>query len=108
MQGLRLKRGVTRITLLQQNAAGEVTPVVLFKKKNKAKKSTWGLGMVEKVIGRALDAQKEAACEMQRRHRSSKRSRRDGWLVEMGPNLFRAVADGGKKLRVDRLLDGNR
>ena len=41
MQAIRLNKIVERVTLLQSDAAGKVTPITVFKKKRKKGKDTW-------------------------------------------------------------------
>jgi hypothetical protein len=104
MQAIRLGNRVVSITVLQQNTAGEVTPVTLFKKKQKKARSSPILGTVEKVLEQMMDAQMEFMDSYRRRFKDSSKKKRDGWLVDMGPNVFRAVRDGAKKIRVERII----
>ena len=46
MQGQRLSANVQTVTLLQQNASGEVTPVTLYKKGSKKRKTSGGLRVI--------------------------------------------------------------
>jgi len=105
VQGLRLSSKVASVTLLQQNASGEVTPVVLFKsEKKKKRRTTVGLRIAENVLEQLLDAGKETATSYRRRFRDSSRAKRDGWLVDMGPNMFKAVRDGARTIRLERII----
>ncbi len=104
MQAIRLGNKVVSITVLQQNAAGEVTPVVLFEQKEKRSQSTPVLGTIEKILEQMMDAEMEFMSSYRRRFTDSSRKKRDGWLIDIGPNVFRAVRDGMKKIRVERLV----
>jgi len=104
MQAIRLGNKVVSITVLQQNAAGDVTPVVLFERKQKNSRSTPVLGTIEKVLEQMMDAEIEFMDSVRRRSKDSSRKKRDGWLVDNGPNVFRAARDGMKKIRVERLV----
>ena len=104
MQAIRLGNKVVSITVLQQNTSGEVTPVTLFKKKQKKAKSTPILGTIEKVLEQMMDAQIEFGESYRRRFKDSSQKKRDGWLVDMGPNVFKAFRDGAKKVRLERII----
>lgn len=105
MDDLRIGRSVQRITIIETTADGKSGPVVLYKRKAK-KKQTRGLSDIGKVIRRALDAERTYADDYVRRHDSSNDDRRDGWLKDLGSNMFRARRKGLKKLRLRRLVLG--
>lgn len=104
MQAIRLGNKVVSVTVLQQNAAGEVTPVVLYEQKKKKARSTPVLGTLEKVLEQVMDAEIEFTNSYRKRFRDSSRKKRDGWLIDMGPNVFKAARDGLKKIRVERVI----
>jgi hypothetical protein len=104
MQAIRLGNKVVSITVLQQNAAGEVTPVVLFEEKQKKSRSTPVLGTIERILEQMMDAQIEFMDSYRRRFKDSSKKKRDGWLIDIGPNVFRAARDGMKKIRLERLV----
>jgi hypothetical protein len=103
MQAPRLNEIVNRVTLLQANATGEVVPVEIYKKSRKKKKSSRGLRGPEMAAKRMADALEAAASTFAQRFRKSQRQRSDGWLTDMGGNLFRAMDSGRKKLGVMRI-----
>jgi hypothetical protein len=104
MQVVRLQKVVDKVTLLQRNNTGGVTPIILSEKKRrkKKKKSSFGLGGPEMIAQRVIDAQRAFADTLANRFRSSRRKQTNGWLVDMGNNLFRATGAGGKKFRLSR------
>ncbi|MCI0459573.1 MAG: hypothetical protein L0Z62_21705 [Gemmataceae bacterium] len=102
MQAVRLNKIATRVVLLQTTPEGAVTPVTVYKKKRK-KKSSRGLRAPETVMKRLTDAQRAFADSFSNRFRSSRRKKRDGWLRDLGSNLFKAVDKGRKRLRLDRI-----
>jgi hypothetical protein len=105
VQGLRLSSKVRSVTLLQSNSNGEVTAVVLHKDGGKKKRKTsGGLRVVEKVLLQLMDAQKETTDGYRRRFKSSSRKKRDGWLVDMPANMFKAVRDGARTIRLERIV----
>jgi hypothetical protein len=78
-----------------------VTPVVLCRKDSKKKKkSTRMLRPVEKVTERVVDAGKAMADKFASGFHSSARKKRDGWLRDLGSNLFKSANSGRKKLRI--------
>jgi hypothetical protein len=104
MQAIRLGNKVVSITVLQQNSAGDVTPVVLFERKQGKARSTPVLGTIERIIEQMMDAEIEFMDSYRRRFKDSSRKKRDGWLIDIGPNVFRAARDGMKKIRIERLV----
>ena len=105
MQGLRLSENVVSVTLLQQNDAGGVTPVVLLKNgKKKKRKTSRGLAVVEKVLEQAMDAQKKTTDSYRRRFKASSQKKRDGWLTDMPANVFKAVRDGVRNISLERVI----
>jgi len=105
MQVVRLQNVVDKVTLLQKNPSGGVTPIILCEKsrKKKKKKTSGAMRGPEVVAERIVDAQKAFADTLSKRFRSSQRKKTNGWLIDMGNNLFRATSDGGKKFRLARL-----
>ena len=104
MQAVRLGNKVVSVTVLQQNGSGEITPVVLFERKKKKARSSPVLGTIEKVVEQLMDAQIEFMDSYRKRFKDSSRKKRDGWLIDIGPNVFKAARDGLKKIRVERVI----
>jgi len=104
MQVVRLQNVVDKVTLLQRNNTGGVTPIILSekKRKKKKKKSSAGLQGPEMIAERIIDAQKAFADTLADRFRTSRRKKTNGWLMDMGNNLFRATSASGKKFRLTR------
>lgn len=100
MQAPRLNKIATRVILLQTGPSGGVTPVTLYKKSRKKKKSTWGLRGVEGVLLRLADAQKAFANTLVDRSKSSRRKKANGSMRDLGRNVFQALNAGRKKLRI--------
>jgi len=104
MQVVRLQQIVDRVTLLQTNAGGQVTPITLCVKnrKKKKKRTSTPLRPLEMLAERLVGAQKAFADTFDKRFKSSRRKRSNGWLFDMGTNVVRAGSDAAKKLRVYR------
>lgn len=100
----RLSKSVRSVTVLQKDANGTVTPVVLFRSDRKKKKQTAYVKPFEQ-FGRSLVEMSDATTgEYLRRHKNSNRKHRDGWIRDAATNLVRANAKGAKKLRVSQFL----
>ena len=103
MQVVRLQQIVDRVTLLQTGPGGQVTPVTLCTKDRKKKKRTSApLRPLETLAERMINAQKAFADNFDKRFKSSRRRRTNGWLFDMGTNFARAGNEAAKKLRVYR------
>ena len=109
MQVVRLQQLAKRVTLLQTNASGVVTPVTLYekdsKKKKKKKKSSMPLRGMETIAEQMVEAQKAFADTLSKEFESSRRKKTDGWLMDMGKNVYKATQKAGKKIRVSRVSD---
>jgi Family of unknown function (DUF6312) len=103
MQAPRLNKIASRVILLQTNAAGGVSPITLFEKNRKKKKSTKGLRGPEMVTKRMADAVAASANKFASEFRKSRRRKRDGWLREMPSNFLKSFDRGRKKLGLNRM-----
>jgi hypothetical protein len=102
MEKLRLTKGVRRVTKIERDASGNVTPVTVYRaKKKKRKKSSWGLRTLDKGTRRLARAQSSASDSYLSRHeRSSKK--KDGWATDLPKNVLRAGRKGSKKLKIGK------
>ena len=88
--------------MLQTAPTGEVTPVTLYRKKRKKKKTSRELRGAEMVMERLVEAQKTVADVFADQFESSRERTKNGWLLDLGGNVFKAIRKGGKKLRLGR------
>lgn len=97
---MSLSKSIRKITVVQGNArAGTATPVVVYERKSKKKKSRNGLTkMIERGVRQAAEAQRNMAGEYVARHEKSAKKKRDGWMIDLPQNLQRATRKGVKKL----------
>lgn len=95
----RLSKSVRKITVLQRDATGSVSPVVVFQRRRRKKKSTRLVRPVERIVRSMADASNSAADSYLTRHKKSNRKRRDGWVRDGAANLTRASRKGLKELR---------
>jgi hypothetical protein len=106
MRIARINKSVLKVVRLEKDVYGNTVPTVLYKKKGNRKKQTAGLRPVERVVRRVAKAQSSFIDTYVEKHESSNGKRRDGWLVDLLPNVVRAGNKGTKKLRLIRLITG--
>jgi hypothetical protein len=104
MRELSPGKSVISVTLMQRDSSGDRKPVTLFKKRRKNKKSTWGLRLPEKVVCRTIAAQEAFAVTLRKETQKSRRRTINGWLLDLGNNVFKAISSGGKEIRPDRWI----
>lgn len=98
----RLRGSVKRIIRLQKDETGAVAPVTIYKKKGgRSRKVSPALQPIEKAVRRIASAQQTFASSYVDRHNRSNTKRRDGWMVDLIPNLAEAGRSSTKKLRPD-------
>jgi hypothetical protein len=95
----RLSKSVKRITVLQKDANGNTSPVVVFKRKRGKKKGTQMLRPVERVMRSLAETSDAATGTYLRRHKKSNRKRKDGWVRDVPGNFVKAGRKGIKELR---------
>ncbi len=100
----RLSKLVRRVTVLQKDASGVISPVVIFTRSRKKKKSTAFVKPVEKLTRSLVDAADATTGHYLKRHKKSNRKHRDGWIRDGAANLVRANAKGLKEVRLSQLF----
>lgn len=100
----RLSGSVRSVTILQKDAHGTVTPVVIFKQARKKRKGSKLLRPLERATRRVVNAQIQTAQSYRDRHSRSNEKKRDGWIQDLPVNVVRAYQRGGKALKLDRLV----
>jgi hypothetical protein len=104
MRELCMGKSICSVMLMQRDPSGELKPVTLYKRGQRLKGSTWGLRALEKVVCRTVEAQKAFADTLREETQKSRRRTRNGWLLDLGNNVFKAIASGGKQIRLDRWI----
>jgi hypothetical protein len=100
----RLSKSVRRITVLQRDGSGSWSPVTLFKKGRKKKKSTALLKPVERLTRSLVEASDKGTSTYLRRHKKANRKRRDGWVRDFPNNFVRATSKAAREIRPADLL----
>jgi Family of unknown function (DUF6312) len=101
---LRLSSNIRRVTILGHDATGQVRPTVLYEGTKKKKKQSRRLKPVETFVRRAADAVAGGAERYLDRHKKSNNKKRDGWLMEMSGNVYKASRSGSNRLKMNRWL----
>jgi len=98
----RLQDSVKRIVQFQKDDAGAVVPVTIYRKKGRrARKVSAALLPIEKAVRKVASAQVAFGNSYVDRHNRSNEKRRDGWLVDLVPNITEAGQASVRKLRPD-------
>jgi hypothetical protein len=102
---IRIAKTVRSIVALKPGPLGQAEPVEIYRREDgKKKKSTRLLRPVDRAVRRMARAQEAAAASYLERHEQSNAKKRDGWLRDLGNNVYRASRRGQKRLKIDRLL----
>ena len=97
MEVQELSKLVNSIVVVS-GTSGESTRI--FSKKRKKRKRSKHLRGHEKLTRKILDASVISSRELRDRHERSSRKKRDGWLRDLGKNMYKAHKKGSKKLRI--------
>jgi hypothetical protein len=105
MADVRMPESIRSIVKLERDADGYVGPVELYRRASGGKrKGTRLLRPLDRAVRRMARAQEEAASVYLERHAKSNTKKRDGWLRDLGNNVYRASRRGQKELKLERLL----
>ena len=101
----RMVKSVRTIIKLGKGAAGTIEPVEIYRRPEpERKKGTRQLRPLDRTMRDLARAQQVAADTYLQRHDQSNEKKRDGWLRDMGNNVYRASCKGRKALKIQRLL----
>ena len=105
MADMRMGKSIRSIVKLAPGPMGNVEPVELYRQAEDGKrKGTRLLRPFDRAVRRLARAQETVAAEYLARHDRSNSKRRDGWLRDLGNNVYRASRRGQKALKLDRLI----
>jgi hypothetical protein len=97
----RLNESVVRVTRLDRTSTGAYTPVVLFEGPQATKKKGSRIFReLERAQLRAISAGRTFLDTYSRHHEESNAKRKDGWVIDMAPNLLEAGIKASKKLKL--------
>jgi len=100
----RLSKSVRRVTVLQQDGSGVMTPVTLFKRGRKKKKGSRLLRPGEDAVRMFAEVGDRATGTYLRRHKKSNRKRKDGWVRDAASNWIDAGRKGLKEIKPVRIV----
>ena len=105
MADLRMPGSIRSIVMLQAGPLGQVEPTEIYRGEGRGKrKGTRLLRPVDRAVRRLARAQEAMAETYLERHERSNEKKRDGWLRDLGNNVYRASRRGQKELKIERLL----
>jgi len=103
----RLEKGVKRVTVIASPASNTRSPVesvIVVRVEKNRKRQSKSLRGLEKLARRGAAATAGYADTYLAHHDRSNRRKRNGWLRELGVNLWRAQRAASKKLGVRKLF----
>jgi hypothetical protein len=106
MSDLRFSSVVRRVVQLQSDGSGgPLVPVEIYRKPGPpGKKSSTLVRPFDRALRRLAKAQQASAETYLEGHDRSKTKRRDGWLTDLGNNVWRASRKGQKALKLRQLI----
>jgi hypothetical protein len=88
---------IESITIFETGSGGEKTPVTFYQSKTR-KRGSRTLQPLERLVRRVIESQRVMMNEYLAQHNRSNAKQKDGWLRDMGNNVFKAMSKSSKKL----------
>jgi uncharacterized protein DUF6312 len=105
MADLRMVESVRSVVKLEADSSGNIEPVEIYRRADgKKRRGTRLLRPMDRVMRGIVRAQQTVATTYLERHEKSNNKRRDGWLRDLGNNVYRASMKGPKALKLNRLI----
>src|ERR1043166_2006487 len=101
---LRMPPSICRVTILTKDASGQLHPTVIYQRGGAKKKQSAKLKPIESLVRRVAETAAAPADSYLERHRDSNAKERDGWLVNLQGNVFKAVRTGSKHMKMNRAM----
>lgn len=98
----QFSKSVERITVFESAPGGGLRAVTLFKPAEKKRKGSRGVREIEKLVRRVAESQQAGVSSYLERHNRSNGKKKDGWLRDLGNNVFKAMKTSSKTLTDDR------
>jgi len=93
-----------RITILDRSADGTLSVKSSTAAATPKKKSTKGLGLIEKIVRTGAEVGTAAGESYLARHNRSNATEKDGWIKDAPVNVIRAGLKGMKKVKISRFI----
>ncbi len=104
MEMPRLSKSVKKVVRLDRDPVGAYKPVVLYESApGKKKKGGTPMRILDKTLRRSISAQQSFLDRYMKLHNRSNTKQRNGWLVDIAPNMMNAGRKFVKTLRVDEI-----
>ncbi len=97
MDSVDLGRLARRVTVVPAKGT-EASPVLIYERKGKKKKGTFLFRRMDKMVRRAMSAERAYADDYLRRHEKSNRKKKDGWIRDGFYNNMRAGRKAMKEM----------
>jgi hypothetical protein len=100
MEMPRLSGSVVSAIRLERDASGDLKPVVLYTRPQAKKKkgSPW-MKAIDKGFMRVIEAEKTFLETYKAKHDKSNAKKKDGWVLDITPNVWDAGRAAQKKLK---------
>jgi hypothetical protein len=101
MEMPRLSRSIKKAIRLDRDAVGGYKPIVLYESpEGKKKKGTPGIRVLDKTVRRSIKAQQAFLDRYMSLHEQSNTKKRDGWVIDLAPNVMYAGRTFVKRLKI--------
>jgi len=97
---LRLPESVRSVIVVRPDPSGRMVSTTLHETGTKKKKGTKKLRPLERSFVRATEGLRTFADDYLARHDRSNEKKKNGWVRDLGYNLYKADRKGMKKLKV--------
>lgn len=99
MIDIRVGKGIRRVILLTPDESGALTPTTVYRqRRRKKKKGSPGLRELDKMVKTVAESQRAFSDTLLKRRQQSNRKRKDGWLRDLGQNVFKASNKSWRKM----------
>ena len=99
MIDIRVSKGIRRVILLTRDETGAITPTTVYRqRKGKKKRGSPGLRELDRMMKTVAESQRAFSDTMLKRRKRSNRKRKDGWLRDLGQNVFKASSKSWRKM----------
>jgi hypothetical protein len=96
----RFSKSIVKVTLLTTDpSTDEVQPVVYYSKNPQKKRGPKALRPLERLARFDAETRKAVVDDYLDRHNRSSERKKNGWLRDMGKNVFRSIKTGRKRLK---------
>lgn len=104
MEMPRLSKSVKKAIRLEKGPSGEYKAVTIYESPEpKKKKGFTGFRILDKSLRRSIGAQKAFLDRYLSLHEQSNHKEKDGWVMDLAPNMMKSGRTFVKKLKIEQL-----